>query len=119
MIDFMFDVADRLLCLAYDVLWYGAFGYKLPYLVPGDPGGELIVPAHRFGMILTANVRKHMRGTEGRFDGAPYALKMWKHIGPKDKCQRGPDGKPLYRVTPFVCFSTYDEWVAIGERLNQ
>jgi len=37
-------------------------------------------------------------------------IKLPKDILDTDKCQRGPTGKPLSKVTPLVPFVTLKEW---------
>ena len=44
-------------------------------------------------------------------------LKLWENITDEDMCQRGPDGRPLPKVTPFVYFETKAEWADRMQRL--
>ncbi len=37
-------------------------------------------------------------------------VKLWKDITDEDWCQRGPDGKPLGKITPFVSFLDAESW---------
>jgi len=36
--------------------------------------------------------------------------KLHAHITDDDKCQRGPTGAPLHKLTPLVPFLTMREW---------
>ena len=40
-------------------------------------------------------------------------VKDFTLLDENDKCQRGPNGKPLTRLTPAVPFQTYSEWESI------
>lgn len=42
-------------------------------------------------------------------------IKLPEDITDDDMCQRGPTGKPLYRLTPLVPFQTMAEWRAACE----
>ena len=37
-------------------------------------------------------------------------VKLWEDITMDDKCQRGPNGDPLPRVTPGVPYQTMEQW---------
>jgi hypothetical protein len=39
-----------------------------------------------------------------------FIAKLYADITDADRCQRGPTGKPLYKLTPFVPFLTLQEW---------
>jgi len=39
-----------------------------------------------------------------------YEFKLYKDITDEDACQRGPDGKPLYKITPLCWYWTLEEW---------
>ena len=41
-------------------------------------------------------------------------LKLWEDITDDDRCQRGPTGEPLRKLTPFVPYQTLKEWA--GEK---
>ncbi|MBU2048631.1 MAG: hypothetical protein KKH61_06605, partial [Gammaproteobacteria bacterium] len=44
------------------------------------------------------------------------SVKLPHLITDLDRCQRGPNGRPLVRVTPGVPFQTMQEWDAVDKK---
>lgn len=85
------------------------------------PEETIVIPAITYGMRreLLPNCRSlasMCMVLEAMKNGGKIILKT--KIEAEDKCQRGFDGLPLYRMTPGVQYLTYQEWVEIGEELG-
>lgn len=75
---------------------------------------KLVIPGVKYGVFQ--ELLPSCRSVDGLFSWmvlygyGEVEIKLHKDITEQDCCQRGPDGLPLLRVTPFVPFKTLEEW---------
>lgn len=86
---------------------------RKPMVVPGFRVADRILPMTR-GLRQGPLVIERFEGDYTMFIrlllNPEYTIKLPEKIRDEDRCQRGPDGKPLRTFTPMVPFLTLKEW---------
>jgi hypothetical protein len=78
-----------------------------PYVVPGRLEKRIV----RWPLARTEGTAEML------FDDPACRVKLLSEITDGDRCQRGPDGKPLPRWTPLESCMTLAEWQAWVDRV--
>lgn len=77
-----------------------------------------VVPGIKYGVFVGQNIPScrsvnQMLHWLSLSEDCEVAIKLPEDIHDDDRCQRGPNGKPLHRVTPLVPFQTLAEWKGV------